>query len=348
MKRVFGACVALWAFSACAGPPDFNTYPSASLNSGAASQGSGTCSGTFNNPVCTTVTTGSGSTAVAPGLVIGGALDTLKKGLYDAGADILGFSTKGVVRGVIDANGKVVIGGAAAFPTVGAPLLGVQAAGASTIDAMRWSADANTPSLECYKSRGATIGAVGAVTAGDNACTITGRADDGTGGLIAVAQIQYQVGGAVSSGIIPGTLFLRTANASGAMTTAITLDPSQNAIFAGALYGATSHLLSSPTAPTISSGFGTSPSITVNNGTASFRVNVGTGGSAATGVVGLPAATTGWNCFATDITTTSAAVSQTKMTGSTTTSVTLANYTDLSASGPWAASDILAVNCVAN
>jgi len=109
----------------------------------------------------------------------------------------------------------------------------------------------------------------------------------------------------------------------------------------------TTNLLVSSTAPTISSGFGTSPSVTANNGTAAFRINVGTGGTATSGVIGLPAATTGWNCFADDVTTTSTAVFRTKQTASTTTSVTLTQYSDVAVATAWVASDILAVSCFA-
>ena len=104
--------------------------------------------------------------------------------------------------------------------------------------------------------------------------------------------------------------------------------------------------LISHTAPTISSGFGTGASVTANNGTAAFRINVGTSNTG-NGVIGLPTATTGWNCYATDITTTSTTVSQTKTTGSTTATATLQNYTDISGTGAWTDSDVLAVSCFA-
>ncbi len=99
--------------------------------------------------------------------------------------------------------------------------------------------------------------------------------------------------------------------------------------------------------PTISSGFGTSPSVTAGVATG-FRVNVGTGGVATTGVIALgTTATTGWNCFCSDITTTTATVDVCKMTASSTTTVTLGNFTSGGIAGAWVASDILAVNCVA-
>jgi hypothetical protein len=101
----------------------------------------------------------------------------------------------------------------------------------------------------------------------------------------------------------------------------------------------------SMTAPTISSGFGSSPSITASNGTGAFRVNVGTGGSASSGVIGLPAATTGWNCHVEDLTTESATVFRTKQTASSTTTATVGNFDNTGAAAAWTASDILAVAC---
>lgn len=101
-----------------------------------------------------------------------------------------------------------------------------------------------------------------------------------------------------------------------------------------------------PTAPTVSSGFGTSPSITVSNGSNTFRVNVGTGGVATSGVIGLPASSTGWNCWCEDMTTRSATVAFCRQTASTTTTVTIGNFTTTGlAAGAWVASDILLVKC---
>ena len=95
--------------------------------------------------------------------------------------------------------------------------------------------------------------------------------------------------------------------------------------------------LFSPTAPTISSGFGTSPSIVSSNGSITFRINVGTGGVATSGVVGLPTAPSGWNCIVQDMTNNTA----TRQTASTTTTATF------TAAAAWAASDILVAQCIA-
>lgn len=98
--------------------------------------------------------------------------------------------------------------------------------------------------------------------------------------------------------------------------------------------------------PTISSGFGTSPSVTIGY-TSAFRVNVGTGGAAASGVIGLPTAANGWNCDCTDVTTASATVFVCKQTANTTTTVTIGNFATTGLAAAWTASDILAISCEA-
>jgi hypothetical protein len=117
----------------------------------------------------------------------------------------------------------------------------------------------------------------------------------------------------------------------------------------GILYAGGYDLGSNPvvvnTAPTIGSGFGSSPSIVASNGTAAFTLNVGTGGSATSGVVTMPTAAHGWACQVTDITTKSAAVAQTLETATTATSVTVGDYSDTMGSNPWAASDVLQFVC---
>ena len=113
---------------------------------------------------------------------------------------------------------------------------------------------------------------------------------------------------------------------------------------AGAQYNIAA-MLAVNTAPTISSGFGTSPSIANSNGSAAFTVNVGTGGAATSGVIGLPVAANGWNCFCQDITTFSTTVFVTRQTASATNSCTVGNFNTSAAAAAWAASDIL--SCIA-
>ena len=102
-----------------------------------------------------------------------------------------------------------------------------------------------------------------------------------------------------------------------------------------------------PTAPTILSGFGTSPSIVSSNGTATFKINVGTGGTASSGIVAMPASTTGYNCTVTPAASPQAAAVM-YSTATSATSITITNYT--LATGvtlAWTASTIIAVHCVA-
>jgi hypothetical protein len=104
--------------------------------------------------------------------------------------------------------------------------------------------------------------------------------------------------------------------------------------------------LESSTAPTISSGFGTAASI-VGNGTAAFMVNVGTS-PAHNGIIRLPKAATGWNCFAFDLSSpTVGGGYYVKQVAGSTTSITLAGYDASGSPNNWAANDILRVSCFA-
>ena len=127
--------------------------------------------------------------------------------------------------------------------------------------------------------------------------------------------------------------------------------PTFVALTATGAVGATSYTLGttltlSSTAPTISSGFGTSPSIAANNGTAAFTINVGTGGTAQNGVIGLPTAAAGWVVNCQDITTNASFV--VSQTASSTTTATVQNYSRTTGLAiAWTASDILHCTAVA-
>lgn len=112
-------------------------------------------------------------------------------------------------------------------------------------------------------------------------------------------------------------------------------------------------VLGSITLPTISSGFGTTPTAplsTTSNGTYGFEITVGTGGTAATGVVGMPTITGihGWACAINDKTTISASVQETKITAETLgppSTITVGNFSDLAVATPWVAGDKLEFQC---
>lgn len=96
----------------------------------------------------------------------------------------------------------------------------------------------------------------------------------------------------------------------------------------GGLEGASltlTSLAASATAPTIAAGGCTSPAVTWNNGTAAFKLTIGT---SCTGIktitLTLPAATNGWVCTANDVTTPASFVIA--QHSSNTTTVVLGNY----------------------
>jgi len=103
-------------------------------------------------------------------------------------------------------------------------------------------------------------------------------------------------------------------------------------------------IATSTTLPTISSGFGTSPTITAVN-TFVFKVVVGTGG-AASGTITLPTATNGWLGFAADVTSGSTLFLQ--LTGSTATSLTFTSYSvTTGAAANMSAGDVVLINAIA-
>jgi len=104
------------------------------------------------------------------------------------------------------------------------------------------------------------------------------------------------------------------------------------------------NLVASTTLPTVSSGFGTGPTVLASS-TFCFKVTVGTGG-AANGTISLPTAPNGWLSFAADVTSGSSLFLQ--LTGSTATSVTFTSYSvTTGAAANMSAGDVVLVNCIA-
>lgn len=97
------------------------------------------------------------------------------------------------------------------------------------------------------------------------------------------------------------------------------------------------------TTPTISSGFGTSPSVATHNGTFAFTINVGTGGTASSGVIGLPDVTGAhrWVCKCSDIAN-AASVAETDQSATSSSSCTVTNVNKTTGVAlAWGASTIL-------
>jgi hypothetical protein len=87
--------------------------------------------------------------------------------------------------------------------------------------------------------------------------------------------------------------------------------------------------------PTISSGFGTSPSVLAGDGSGAFEVMVGSGGTATSGALNMPTAANGWACQVTDMST-NVVTRETAFT---------ANSVTLTAASAWSAGDTLLVTC---
>jgi hypothetical protein len=101
-------------------------------------------------------------------------------------------------------------------------------------------------------------------------------------------------------------------------------------------------------APTISSGFGSSPSISASNGAAAFVVNVGTGGSATNGVVSMPTAATGWVAICIDLTAAAGHTGlRTVQTASATNSITIESQNSAGAATAWATGSLVRVIALA-
>lgn len=171
-----------------------------------------------------------------------------------------------------------------------------------------------------------------------------------TFGTVSNNRAQIKVGG---TNITDGYMDFYTETG-GSLVRVMSISSSAAVVVTGSISASTNYsvngtLISSATAPTISSGFGSSPSVASNNGTATFRINIGTGGTATGGVVGLPTASNGWNCMVQEFAPNATALlSVTVITASSTTSVTVQN--DLLSTGAataWQASQVLIFNCAA-
>lgn len=124
------------------------------------------------------------------------------------------------------------------------------------------------------------------------------------------------------------------------------IDTVQHAAPSYKIVGGATKLAWSGTAPTVSSGFCTSPSISANNGTAAFTVTIGSACAASTGVLTMPTASVGWACNFRNVT--NNATSTPSQTASTVTTVSVTNYVRTTGvAGNWTASDVIVADCTA-
>lgn len=140
-------------------------------------------------------------------------------------------------------------------------------------------------------------------------------------------------------------LFVATAGLSTSNALAAAQVSGSQYVAAPLLYGPGTRPAYQTVVPTISSGFGAGAAIT-GVGTLAFTLDVGTGGAATSGVIGLPAATTGWALHVQNLTANTATVFLTKQTATTTTTATIGNYDAAGAAAAWTASNILLITAI--
>ncbi len=211
---------------------------------------------------------------------------------------------------------------------------------------LAWSSGApEAAATDTFIYRG---GAAATVQFGANAAGVTNQTlkgpdritSAGVGGNVTLA------GGRGWDTGVGGSLIFQTAPAAGAgvagvLATRFTITPT-----GGLGLGASGTVFMSGTAPTIASGGCTSPAVTTNNGTAKFKLTIGT---TCTGVktvtLTLPAAANEWACDAVDLTT-NATYRPEQSAAASATSVVITNYARTTGLAiDWADSEVLLVKC---
>ena len=135
----------------------------------------------------------------------------------------------------IDSSGRLIVGHTATDDRDGYDSsLQVSGTGGDDSSASigRWSGDASAPGLILSKSRNGTIGSHTVVQANDILGLIQFQGDDGSN-YHAGASIQAKVESGVGNDDIPTSLIFGTNAGGTGTTTALTIDSSQNATFAG-------------------------------------------------------------------------------------------------------------------
>ena len=155
------------------------------------------------------------------------------------------------------------------------------------------------------------------------------------------------VAGSFSTGVIDTTARANAATAQATANTAVSA-VTGGTVNAGT-YSLNGNLLASKTAPTIASGFGTSPSIPFSNGTAAFYVDVGSGGTASLGSINMNvAAPHYWSCSVT-IDNDDLGTGKQTIFASVAGQFLYFEHVTISTGAitPWVSNDIFFVNCVA-
>jgi hypothetical protein len=163
---------------------------------------------------------------------VNGVLDGTMVPLFSGNGSIGSATYKyGDFFGVRGNFGSATIGAASATVRLGQNFDVNYASDYAGMAINTWSAtDAHGGVLDFNKSGSGTIGTQAAVVSGETLGFFVFRGSDGTAFQRAV-EVNGEVDGAVSSGIVPGRLRIRTANASGVMTERLRIDSAGLASF---------------------------------------------------------------------------------------------------------------------
>lgn len=232
-----------------------------------------------------------------------------------------------------------------AFPSVSDTVAGLGTAQTFTaINTFSNATASTTTTTGAVKISVGGLGVVGAINGGttvsawDSTVQVSLRGNSGSSvGMIGTTSnhaLQVMVNNSAVASFVAGLQMASpTGGDKGSGTINLASDYFQNGV-----------LTISHTAPTISSGFCTSPTIPNSNGTAAFTINVGSACAASTGTLSMPTATTGWVCSFYDVTTPNTNVIN--QTGGATNTVTLTNYVRTTGvAGNFTSSDVIRVMC---
>ena len=237
----------------------------------------GTAIGTFanNSNNLRIVSNVSDADIILRGVDGGSAIDAVTVDMSDAGTAIFNHDVNATTAGskFIFGHSSYLNTGTNDYPQIHYSNKG------NTLLLAEWSAtNASEPTLRFLKSASSTIGTNTLVADDENLGAIAFNAADGTDLYSIAATITAYVDGTPGAGDMPGRLvFATTADGADSPTTALTLDSSQNATFAGTVTINTSSAGDALVVESTDAGAGGGPNLVLRRNSASPAANDVTG-----------------------------------------------------------------------